>query len=79
MDVFFELFDLVSGNVVDDFATEDEAMEALRAAEREHGLEAIHDIALLRFENGHPSLVAMERDLAKRVSQSNIDQRVRVG
>jgi hypothetical protein len=79
MIVFFELFDLVSGNVIEDFATEEAAIDALRAAEREHGPEAIGDIALLRFDNGHPTLIAMEGDLVERVAQSTVERRIRVG
>ena len=79
MNVFFELFDLASGNVIEDFATEEEAVEVLRSAERDHGPEAICDIALLRFEDGHPTLIAMEDVLAERVRQSSVAKRIRVG
>lgn len=70
MDVFYEQFDLETGNVIDDFVSEDEALDVLRAAEREHGFAAISDVALLRYENGHPTLVAMENDLVARVTGS---------
>ncbi|MBA3450044.1 MAG: hypothetical protein H0T18_02390 [Chloroflexia bacterium] len=79
MDVFFELFDLASGNVIDDFSTEEDALEALRAAQRDHGTEAIKDVALLRFDSGHPTLVAMEHDLVERVTESSHGERIRVG
>lgn len=68
MKVFFELFDLESGNVIEDFETEQGAMDALVAAEREHGSQAIENVALLRFEDGHPTLVAMEHDLVNHVN-----------
>lgn len=70
MKVFFELFDLETGNVIEDFETEQDAMDALIAAEREHGSQAIKNVALLRFDNGHPALVAMEQDLVDRVMTS---------
>ena len=79
MTVFYELFDLATGNVIDDFATEEDALEALRAAACEHGLAAISDIALLRYEDGHPTLAAMERDLVAQVSESVATERLRVG
>ena len=70
MRVFFELFDLESSNVIDDFDTEQDAMDALMAAEREFGSQAIENVALLRFEDGHPTLIAMEHDLVDRVIAS---------
>lgn len=79
MDVFYELFDLATGNVIDDFATEDDALDALRDAEQEHGPHAISDVALLRYDDGHPTLVAMEHDLIARVTESVSGQRLRVG
>jgi hypothetical protein len=79
MNVFFELFDLASGNLIEDFATEEEAIEALRLAERDHGPAAISDVALLRFDDGHPTLVAMEGELVERVRQTVANRRVRVG
>jgi hypothetical protein len=79
MNVFFELFDLESGNLIEDFATEEEALEALRSAERDHGPAAISDIALLRFDDGHPTLIAMEGELVERVHRTAANRRVRVG
>jgi hypothetical protein len=76
MRVFFELFDLKSGNVIEDFETEHDAIAALVAAEREHGSQAIENIALLRFEDGHPLLVAMEQDLVDRVNALVYTERV---
>jgi hypothetical protein len=79
MTIFYELFDLATGNVIDDFAAEEDALEALRTAECEHGLAAISDVALLRYKDGHPTLVAMERDLVARVSESVAAEQLRVG
>lgn len=79
MEVFYELFDLATGNMIDDFATEEDALEALRAAQHEHGLAAISDVALLRYEDGHPTLVAMEHDLVAKVAKSVAAARIRVG
>lgn len=70
MKIFFEMFDLESGNVIEDFETEQDAMDALAATERTFGSEAIENVALLRFDDGHPTLVAMEHDLIDRVIAS---------
>jgi hypothetical protein len=79
MDVFYELFDLATGNVIDDFATEEDALEALRSTKHEHGSAAISEIALLRYDDGRPTLVAMEHDLVARVIESGAAERLRVG
>jgi hypothetical protein len=59
----------VSGNLFADFATEDEAWDALRQWAAEFGLEELHDLGLMRLENGRPTLVAMEDDLVQRVER----------
>ena len=67
MSVFFPLLDLTTSNAVDEFETERQAIAALRSAHEVHGAESLLDLALLRFEDGHPTLVTMERDLVDRV------------
>jgi hypothetical protein len=63
MSVFYQLLDVLSGNIVTEFETEEEAIAALCRVGRDHGLAEIDHLALLRFEDGHPSLVAMDDDL----------------
>ena len=60
------LFDLVSGNFFSDFASEDEAWEELRRWAAESGPEELRGLALMRYLDGHPTLIAMEEDLVRR-------------
>jgi hypothetical protein len=75
--VFYELLDSASGNVLDDFDTEREALDALRLFLREHGSEALAELALLRFEDDHPTLVAMGSELVDLV-EATTEQRARL-
>ena len=70
MDEFVQLLDLTSGDVVADFATETEAISALNAVLTEHGDQAVAELALLRFRDGHPSLIAMEKQLVRYVADA---------
>lgn len=63
MTVFFQLMDTTSGNVIRDYDTENEALDELRGVARSYGLEEIRGLALLKFEDGHPTLVAMDDEL----------------
>ena len=62
------LFDLRSGNIMEGFASEEDAWRALRDMAEEHGLEAIEDLSLLRMRDGHPTVIAMENELVRRVT-----------
>jgi hypothetical protein len=70
MRIFFELFDLLSGNVVDDFEIEQAAIAAMQEARSEQGPEGTANLALLRFEDGHPTLVAMEDEFVALVERA---------
>ena len=65
---YIELFDLRSGNVVANYATEDEAWDALRQAATKFGLEEIEELALSQSHNGQDTLIAMDDDLVRRVA-----------
>jgi hypothetical protein len=71
MSVSFELLDAESGNVLDDFDTEPEALTALRSLWRGHGSEAVEELFLLRFEVDRPSLVAMGKELVALVEATD--------
>ena len=73
MHSYFELFDLRSGNVITDFACERDAWGWLRQAATEFGLEELNDLALSHMQNGHPTLIAMDEALVRRVA-GEIDQ-----
>jgi hypothetical protein len=62
------LFDLLSGNVITDYACESDAWTALREIAEDDGLEAIADLSLMRMRDGHPTLIAMEDELVRRVA-----------
>lgn len=62
MDTYFQLFDLESGNLIADFAEENEAWEALRSLEPDELLR----LGLLRMEDEEVTLVAMDDDLVRR-------------
>lgn len=65
---YVELFDLRSGNVVANYADENEAWAALRQAAMEYGLEEIEGYGLSQVQDGHDTLIAMEDDLVARVA-----------
>ena len=63
MNGFFQLLDVTTGNVVTEFQSEDDAVEALSGVQGDDGDEPILELALFRFQDGRPTLVAKERDL----------------
>ncbi|MBA3449633.1 MAG: hypothetical protein H0T18_00305 [Chloroflexia bacterium] len=63
MNVFFQLWDTTTGNLVTEFDSEEEAIRALREVRAEDGNEPILEYALVRFQDGRPILVAKESDL----------------
>lgn len=73
MNVFYQVLDVSSGNVVTEFDTEVDAFAALCRVGQEHGLAEMAHLALLRFEDGHPSLIVMEDDLVARVREEICD------
>lgn len=69
MDTYYELFDLESGNVIEDYAREQDAIEALVRVVAEHGMRAIETFALTYVEAGKPTLIAMQDELVLRVAR----------
>ena len=63
----FELFDVVSGNVFDDFTRESDAWDALLEIERKQGSSVVRRFALFRNFEGGSSRIAMEEELVDRV------------
>jgi hypothetical protein len=59
----FELIDLASGNVVNDFAHLHDALESIRRLAAVHGWESVENLALMRLEGDDQSLVAMQAPL----------------
>ena len=67
MDAYYELFDLASGNTIEVYEDEREAIDALINVVSIHGVEAITTFALTFVQAGRPTLVAMEDGLVLRV------------
>ena len=64
-----ELFDLESGNVIEDYEAECDAIYALIDVVSRHGSEAIETFALTRVDSGKPTLIAMQDELVQRVER----------
>lgn len=71
MDEFLELVDWSTGNVIADFDTEEEALADLLTEARDYGFDGIRTYALLRYQNGHPTLIAMEDELVAYLRRRN--------
>ena len=69
MDSYYELFDLASGNVIEDYERESDAIDALIQVVGDHGIQAIETFALTHVQSGRPVLIAMQGDLVLRVKQ----------
>ena len=63
------LLDLISGNVISDFASESEAWAALHDIAVEDGLDTLADLSLMLIQNGDPTVIAMEGALVRRVAR----------
>jgi hypothetical protein len=70
MDSYYELFDLASGNVIEDYESENEAIDALIQVVVNHGSQAIETFALTQVISGQPRLIAMQKDLVVRVEEA---------
>lgn len=68
MSTYYELFDFRSGNVMEHFAEERDAWDALRHMAMEFGIEEIRDIGLSYTHDGASTLIAMDDDLVQRVA-----------
>jgi hypothetical protein len=70
MEIFFQLWDTASGNLVTEFGSEDAAIDALRGVQSEDGDAPFLDLALVRYEEDRPFLVAKGRDLVTYVAHA---------
>lgn len=71
---YWELFDLESCNVIEDYEAECDAINALIDVVSSHGAEAIETFALTRMDSGKPTLIAMQDDLVQRVLREMREQ-----
>ena len=70
MNTFFQLWDITTGNLVTEFDSEDEAIAALSGIQAEDGDEPLLELALVRFHDDRPTLVAKASDLVRYVAMS---------
>jgi hypothetical protein len=75
MDSHYELFDVASGNMIEVYERESDAIDALIDVAATHGMTAIETFALTRIDHGRPTLIAMEAELVLLV-QREMDQLV---
>jgi hypothetical protein len=67
VDDFYELIDLVSGNLAGDYDSIDDALAALHLVAMRHGTSAIEHFSLMRIHDDDQALVAMQEDLVRLV------------
>ncbi len=79
MNVFFQLWDTTTGNLVTEFDSEDEAIEALRDIRADEGIEPLLEFALFRFEDDRPTLIAKANDLVSYIAMKRRDSKVILG
>ena len=69
----FQLWDITTGNLVTEFDSEDEAIEALSSVQADDGDDPLLELALFRFQDGRPTLVAKASDLVLYVAARRED------
>jgi hypothetical protein len=70
MNTFFQLWDTTTGNIVTEFDSEHDAIEALIGVQAEDGDAPLLSFALFRFQHGRPTLVAKEHDLVHYIARA---------
>ena len=68
MSTYYELFDFRSGNVMEHFAQERDAWDALRQMAMEFGIEEIYDIGLSYNDDDESVLIAIDDVLVQRLA-----------
>ena len=65
----YQLFDIESGNLFDEFDSKLEALVSLAEAAEKFGTEAISQFSLFRVSDGRPELVSMQQELVQLVAE----------
>ena len=65
MSTFYQLLDLASGNVVDDFDMTVDTRAALSRRPKSFGKESIRGLSLMRISDEGQAVIAMEDDLVR--------------
>jgi hypothetical protein len=61
----FELIDLASGNVIDDFESINDALESIRRVASKHGWDSVSNLSLMRVAGDDQLLFEMKEPLAR--------------
>jgi hypothetical protein len=69
---FFQLMDQSTGNVILEYDTEEAALVELREVARGAGRDEIRGLALLKFQDGRPALVAAGDELIARLDTRDL-------
>jgi hypothetical protein len=79
MNIFFQLWDTTTGNLVTEFDSEDEAIAALCSIRADEGIEPLLEFALLRFEDDRPTPIAKANDLVSYIAMTSRDSKAALG
>jgi hypothetical protein len=69
MDDYYQLIDLESGNVIDDFDTRADAFNFLAKTAGEFGEATIRELSLMRLQGETQELVALQQELVRLVEE----------
>jgi hypothetical protein len=78
MNIFFQLWDTTTGNLVTEFDSEDKVIEVLSGVWAEDGDEPLLEFALFRFQNDRPTLVAKESGLISYIARAQMRRDIQV-
>jgi hypothetical protein len=78
MNTFLQLWDATTGNLITEFDSEEEAIDALCRVGAEDGDEAFLEFALVRFQDDRPTLIAKGRALLQYVARARKRRDIRV-
>jgi hypothetical protein len=69
MNTFFQVWDTTTGNLVTEFDSENDAIEALSGFLAEEGDKSLLALALFRYQDDRPFLIAKEGDLVSYIAR----------
>ena len=73
MNSFYQVKDMTSGNVIDDFDNRIEALATLNTIAKEHGQEELRTLSLLHVDGDKQTLIAMASELITLVKHESIE------
>ena len=75
MAMFYELWDVRSGNIVNTYETEDEALAMVRALVADNGPDYVHVLSLSAEDDETTSPIAMGIELGQRAQRALVRRR----